>query len=138
LTLALDVEAVPPRTRRSARPAVEKGKRVTSIVSLRTFANSTNVPIVVFVDMQREYLAKPRLLAIAEIDPALDNCRKVLDHSRKIGLPVAFIRMFSESAFSTAQRRSCTGSTVSNPTATKWCSSAPVRRAILASASPRW
>ena len=69
---------------------------MTSIVSLRTFANSTNVPIVVFVDMQREYLAKPRLLAIAEIDPALDNCRKVLDHSRKIGLPVAFIRMLSE------------------------------------------
>jgi hypothetical protein len=41
--------------------------------------------------MQQEYLAKPRLLAISEIDRALDNCRKVLDHSRKIGLPVAFI-----------------------------------------------
>ena len=70
-----------------------------SVVSLRTFANSSNVPIVVFVDMQQEYLAKPRLLAISEIDRALDNCRKVLDHSRKIGLPVAFIRMFSEAAF---------------------------------------
>jgi nicotinamidase-related amidase len=76
-----------------------RGTRVTSVVSLRTFANSSNVPIVVFVDMQQEYLAKPRLLAICEIDRALDNCRKVLDHSRKIGLPVAFIRMFSESAF---------------------------------------
>jgi len=49
--------------------------------------------------MQQEYLAKPRLLAISEIDRALDNCRKVLDHSRKIGLPVAFIRMLNESAF---------------------------------------
>jgi nicotinamidase-related amidase len=47
----------------------------------------------------QEYLAKPRLFAIPEIDRALDNCRKVLDHSRRIGLPVAFIRMLSESAF---------------------------------------
>jgi nicotinamidase-related amidase len=36
---------------------------------------------------------------IAEIDRALDNCRKVPDHSRRIGLPVAFIRMFNEPAF---------------------------------------
>jgi nicotinamidase-related amidase len=39
------------------------------------------------------------VFAIAEIDRALDNCRKVLDHSRRIGLPVAFIRMFNEAAF---------------------------------------
>jgi nicotinamidase-related amidase len=72
---------------------------VTSVVSLRTFANSSSVPIVVFVDMQQEYLAKPRLLAISQIDRALDNCRRVLDHARSIGLPVAFIRMVNESAF---------------------------------------
>jgi len=72
---------------------------VTSIVSLRAFANSSNVPIVVLVDMQQEYLAKPRLLAISEIDRALDNCRKVLDHARDIGLPVAFMRLINESAF---------------------------------------
>jgi nicotinamidase-related amidase len=76
-----------------------KGSRVTSVVSLRTFANSSSVPIVVFVDMQQEYLAKPRLLAISEIDRALDNCRKVLDHSRRVGLPVAFMRLVNESAF---------------------------------------
>ena len=50
-----------------------KGSRVTSVVSLRTFANSSSVPIVVFVDLQQEYLAKPRLLAISEIDHALEN-----------------------------------------------------------------
>lgn len=72
---------------------------MSSVVSLRTFANSSSVPIVVFVDMQQEYLAKPRLLAIAEIDRALDNCRRVLDHSRRVGLPVAFIRMVNEAAF---------------------------------------
>ena len=72
---------------------------MTSIVSLRTFANSSNVPIVVLVDMQQEYLAKPRLLAISEIDRALDNCRRALDHAREIGLPVAFMRQLNESAF---------------------------------------
>jgi hypothetical protein len=30
---------------------------------------------------------------------ALDNCRKVLDHSLGIGLPVTFIRMLNKSAF---------------------------------------
>jgi nicotinamidase-related amidase len=49
--------------------------------------------------MQQEYLAKPRLLAISEIDRALDNCRKVLEHSRRVGLPVAFMRLVNESAF---------------------------------------
>jgi hypothetical protein len=42
--------------------------------------------------MQHEYPTTPRLLAISGIDRALDNCRMVLDHSRKISLPVAFIR----------------------------------------------
>jgi nicotinamidase-related amidase len=72
---------------------------VTSVVSLRTFTNSSVVPIVVLIDMQQEYLAEPRLLAIAGIDQALDNCRRVLDHARKVGLPVAFIRTVSKSAF---------------------------------------
>jgi hypothetical protein len=37
-------------------------------------ANSSSVPIAVFVDMQQEYLAKPRRLAISQIDCALDKC----------------------------------------------------------------
>jgi nicotinamidase-related amidase len=72
---------------------------VSSVASLRTFANSLNVPIVVLVGVQQEYLAKPRLLAISEIDRALENCRRVLAHSREIGLPVAFMRLVHESAF---------------------------------------
>src|SRR3989475_3078767 len=86
--------------RRGPQPVLpSRGSRVTSVVSLRTFANSSNVPIVVFVDMQQEYVAAPRLLAISGIDRALDNCRKILDHARRIGLPVAFVRMLNESAF---------------------------------------
>ena len=72
---------------------------MSSVVSLRTFANSSSVPTVVFVDLQQEYVAAPRLLAIPGIERALDNCRKVLEHARRIGLPVAFVRMLSESAF---------------------------------------
>jgi nicotinamidase-related amidase len=74
-------------------------RQMTSVVSLRAFANSTSIPLVVLVDLQQEYLAKPRLLALSEADAALANCRRVLDHARRIGLPVAFIRMVGESAF---------------------------------------
>jgi nicotinamidase-related amidase len=72
---------------------------VTSVVSLRAFANSSHVPIVVFVDMQQEYLAAPRMLALPEIDRSLANCRRVLHHSRSLGLPIAFVRMLDDSAF---------------------------------------
>jgi nicotinamidase-related amidase len=76
-----------------------RGIQVTSIVNLRAFANSAHVPLVVLVDLQQEYLAKPRLLALSETDAALANCARLLDHARRIGLPVAFIRMVGESAF---------------------------------------
>jgi nicotinamidase-related amidase len=72
---------------------------VSSVVNLRVFANSASVPTVVFVDMQQEYLAAPRMLAIADIDLALSNCRRILLHCRTIGLPVAFTRFVGESAF---------------------------------------
>ncbi len=41
---------------------------MTTIVNLRAFTNAHNVPLVVFVDMQQEYIAAPRLMAIPEID----------------------------------------------------------------------
>jgi nicotinamidase-related amidase len=71
---------------------------MTSVVSLRAFANSANVPLLVLVDMQ-EYLAEPRLLALSEADAALANCRRVLAHARRVGLPVAFMRMVGKSVF---------------------------------------
>jgi nicotinamidase-related amidase len=49
--------------------------------------------------MQQEYVAEPRLLAISGIEHALHNCRKLLDHARRTGLPVAFVRMIAETAF---------------------------------------
>ena len=72
---------------------------MTTIVNLRAFTNARNVPLIVFVDMQQEYIAAPRLMAIPEIDRALANSRIVLDHARKVGLPVAFIRWVDRSPF---------------------------------------
>jgi len=69
------------------------------VVNLRAFTNPASVPVLVLVDLQQEYLAKPRLPALAEADAALVNCRRVLAHARRIGVPVAFVRMIGESAF---------------------------------------
>ena len=65
-----------------------------SVVSLRNFANASSVPIVVFVDMQQEYVAAPRMLAISGIERSLDNCRKVFaaDSSSRSMLIDAFHR----------------------------------------------
>ena len=70
-----------------------------SVVSLRVFANSASVPTVVFADLQQEYLAAPRMLAIPDIHPALANCQRILSHCRSIGLPVAFTRFLGDQAF---------------------------------------
>ena len=72
---------------------------MTSVVSLRSFVNWSAIPTVVLVDMQQEYLATPRLLAIPDADGALENCRKLLAHARAVGLPIAFMRFLDNSAF---------------------------------------
>jgi len=71
-----------------------QGNRVPSVVSFGTHANASSVQVALFADMPREDLAKPRSLAISK-----DKCRKVLDHSLIMGLPVAFIRMIDECVF---------------------------------------
>lgn len=69
-----------------------------TIVDFRSYTTARGVPTVVFVDMQKEYLATPRLIAIPEIDAALANCRKLLAHARECGLPVAFVRWLDRAA----------------------------------------
>jgi hypothetical protein len=39
---------------------------MTSVIGLRALANSAGVPVLVLVDLQQEYLTKPRLLALPE------------------------------------------------------------------------
>lgn len=69
-----------------------------TIVDFRSYTTARGVPTIVFVDMQKEYLATPRLIAIPEIDEALDNCRKLLAHARASGLPTAFVRWLDRAA----------------------------------------
>src|SRR5258708_19883325 len=52
-----------------------KGSRGTSVVSLRTFANSSSLPVVVFVDMQPEYLATPPLPPLSHLASSLPHPR---------------------------------------------------------------
>lgn len=68
-----------------------------TIVDFRSYTTARGVPTLVLVDMQKEYLAAPRLMAIPEIAEALGNCRKLLDHARETGLPVAFVRWLDRS-----------------------------------------
>lgn len=70
-----------------------------SVVSLRAFANAADLPVLLLIDMQQEYLASPRLLAIPHIETALENCRAALAHARRVGLPIAFARRTGNSAF---------------------------------------
>lgn len=69
-----------------------------NIVNIRSFTTARGVPTVVFVDMQKEYTAIPRLIAIPNIQQALDNCKKVLGHARRAGLPIVFVRWVDKTA----------------------------------------
>ncbi len=51
------------------------------VIDLRAFTNSVNLPTLVLVDLQEEYLASSRALAIPNVDAALANCRTALTHA---------------------------------------------------------
>ena len=70
-----------------------------NVVNLRSYANKSAVPTLVLLDLQQEYTAAPRLFALAGIETALDNCRSALAYARRVGLPVAFLRMVGRSPF---------------------------------------
>jgi nicotinamidase-related amidase len=65
------------------------------VIYLRALQDSSVAPCLVLVDMQQEYVADSRLMALPHAAAALDNCRAALDHARLKGYPVAFIRQFS-------------------------------------------
>jgi len=70
-----------------------------NVVNLRSYANESPIPTLVLLDLQQEYIASPRLFSIPDAEQALDNCRLALRHSRRVGLPVAFLRMIGRSPF---------------------------------------
>jgi nicotinamidase-related amidase len=65
---------------------------MSSVIDLRAYVNPSVIQTLVLVDLQQEYIASPRVLALEETKGALVNCRAVLAHARAMGLPVAFVR----------------------------------------------
>jgi nicotinamidase-related amidase len=72
---------------------------VNAHVDLRSYTDSTGVPTLVLVDVQREYLASPRRLALPHISEALSKCKHALTHARTLGFPVAYVRWLGRSTF---------------------------------------
>ena len=72
---------------------------MSSVVDIRAYVDPSIIPIVVFVDLQQEYIASPRALAIPSAAEALAHCRAALTHARKIGWPIAFVRWAGRSPF---------------------------------------
>ena len=70
-----------------------------NIIPLRAFIDPTRCPILVLVDMQKEYVASSRALSLDGADRALDNCRRALAHARRTRIPVAFVRSRGASPF---------------------------------------
>jgi nicotinamidase-related amidase len=72
---------------------------VSNIIPLRAFTDPTQIPVLVLVDMQKEYLTRSRALSLTGADQAIENCRRALAHARRGGIPVAFVRWRGASAF---------------------------------------
>jgi nicotinamidase-related amidase len=70
-----------------------------NVVNLRSYSNVSLIPTLVLLDMQQEYIASPRLYSIPDVEVALENCRLALLHARRLGLPIAFLRMIDKAPF---------------------------------------
>jgi len=55
------------------------------------------IPILVLIDVQREYVSPGRPFHIAGIGPSLENCRRLLAHARANSWPIAHVRHFGAS-----------------------------------------
>src|SRR5690349_1522345 len=65
---------------------------MSSVIDLRAYVDPSVMSTLVLVDLQQEYVASPRVLALEETKSALANCRAALAHARAMGMPVAFAR----------------------------------------------
>jgi nicotinamidase-related amidase len=72
---------------------------MSTVVYLRALADPSVTPCLALVDLQQEYVANRRLMAIPEAGVALDRCHKALSHARALGFPVAHFRQVSRSPF---------------------------------------
>jgi nicotinamidase-related amidase len=70
-----------------------------NVVRLRAYVDPSRVPTLVMIDLQQEYVSAPRLFAIPNAEPALENCLSALEHARAIGMPIAFTRLVRQAPF---------------------------------------
>jgi ureidoacrylate peracid hydrolase len=54
-----------------------------------------NSPVLVLIDIQKEYVTQGRPFFIESIGPSLQNCRTILDHARKKQWKIVHVRHFS-------------------------------------------
>ncbi len=71
---------------------------MSSVIRLRS-QRLSEIPILVLVDLQQEYVAAPRITALPGAHAALRKCRDALTAARANGIPVAFTRLQGASAF---------------------------------------
>lgn len=69
------------------------------VVSLRTYRDPAFMPLLVLLDVQREYVAENRALCLGGVDVAVSNCRRLLAYAREQGMPVAFLRWQQKGMF---------------------------------------
>jgi len=87
-----------------------RNKQVTArttgnVVMLRPFVDPLTVPTIVMVDLQQEYVAAPRRMAVPDATPALAQCSRLLSHARTMGFPVAFMKRVTHAPFFNAATR---------------------------------
>jgi len=76
-----------------------------NVVNLRPFVDPLTAPTVVMIDLQQEYVAPPRRMAVPDATEALVHCRRVLAHARTMGFPVAFMKWVTRAPFFNAATR---------------------------------
>ena len=76
-----------------------------NVVHLRPFIDPLAVPTVVLVDLQQEYVAAPRRMAVPDASAALTQCSRLLAHARAMGFPVAFMKRVTHTPFFNAATR---------------------------------
>src|SRR5207302_6460128 len=78
--------------------AVDRRLIVSSVIRLRS-QRLSEIPILVLVDLQQEYVAAPRITALPGAHAALRKCRDALAAARAGGIPIAFTRLQGASGF---------------------------------------
>ncbi|MGL4285796.1 MAG: cysteine hydrolase family protein [Phreatobacter sp.] len=63
-----------------------------AVIDLNRYRGHDVEPLLLLVDLQQEFVAEGRLLQIQSVAPALENCRRLLDHARACKWSIAHAR----------------------------------------------